>query len=92
MAWIMQDNRPFEEDSIVNPDTPFVGDSPFIFWRIDPNANEGRPYQGLMIGVPILATETAPPAYYDDNRVPAMYYGDIPIYDAHNHIYFAFYS
>jgi hypothetical protein len=58
MAWIMQGNRPVETDSISAPDESFVGDSPYTFWRIYPNANNGRPYQGLMIGVPALATRT----------------------------------
>ena len=83
MAWIMQGNRPFETDSVNNPNTPFVGDSPYIFWRIDPNANEGRPYQGLMVGVPFLASETVPNSYYGNDKLPAMYYGDIPIYKAY---------
>lgn len=83
MAWIMQGNRPFETDSVNNPDTPFVGDSPYIFWRVLPNANEGRPYQGLMIGVPVLSTETVPESYYGTDKLPAMYYGDIPIYKAY---------
>lgn len=83
MAWIMQGDRPFESSSIKAPSTPFIGDSPFIFWRIDPNANNGRPYQGLMIGVPILSIDTVPASYYGEDRLPAMYYGDIPIYKAY---------
>lgn len=83
MAWIMQDNRPVETDSITNPNKAFIDDSPYIMWRINPNANDGRPYQGLMIGVPVLASETAPESYYGDNKLPAMYYGDIPIYKAY---------
>lgn len=70
MAWIMQGNRPVNTGSVTVPGTPFVGDSPYTFWRIDPNANNGRPYQGLMIGIPVL--EPPPPVV-----VPELYYGSV---------------
>ena len=57
MAWIIQNDELVNTDSLGVPDKPFHGDSPNTFWRIDPNANEGMPYVGLMIGVPALATE-----------------------------------
>lgn len=79
----MQDGKPFNTDSLINPNQPFIGDSPYTFWRIDENANGGRPYVGLMIGVPVLAGDVAPDSYYNENKVPRMYYGDIPIYDAY---------
>lgn len=82
MAWIMQGNRPFETDSVNNPNTPFVGDSPYIFWRIDPNANNGRPYQGLMIGVPVL--DPTPPVvnpniFYGNNQTQKIFYGNTAV-------------
>lgn len=83
MAWIMQNGRPFNADSVINPSMPFIGDSPCTFWRIDPNANDGRPYQGLMVGVPFLHSGGGITAYYGDKRVPIFYYGEIPIYDAY---------
>lgn len=83
MAWIMQGNRPVNTDSIAPPNNLFVGDSPYTFWRIDPNANEGRPYQGLMIGIPFLHSGGGITAYWGDKRVPIFYWGEIPIYDAY---------
>lgn len=55
MAWIMQGNRPVNTGSVAVPGTPFVGDSPYTFWRIDPNANGGMPYVPMMIGVPVIS-------------------------------------
>lgn len=55
MAWIIQNNELTNTDFVNVPDKPFHGDSPYTFWRIDPNANEGMPYVGLMIGVPVLS-------------------------------------
>lgn len=60
MAWIIQNNHLVNTDAVGVPDTPFHGDSPYTFWRIDPNANEGMPYVGLMIGVPVLNPEPPP--------------------------------
>ena len=54
--WLMENNRLTNEYFLATPPKPFVGDSPYTFWRINPNANNGRPYQGLMIGVPVLAS------------------------------------
>jgi hypothetical protein len=59
MAWIIQSGQLVNTDAVGVPDTPFHGDSPYTFWRIDPNANEGMPYVGLMIGVPVLAPSGA---------------------------------
>ena len=82
MAWIMQGDRPVNTGSVAAPGTPFVGDSPYTFWRIDPNANNGRPYQGLMIGVPVL--DPTPPVvvpniYYSNSEVHEMYFGDCEV-------------
>lgn len=60
MAWIIQNDELINTDFVNVPDKPFHGDSPYTFWRIDPNANEGMPYVGLMIGVPVLAPEPPP--------------------------------
>lgn len=57
MAWIIQNDKLVNTNSVNTPDKPFVNDSPYTFWRIDPNANEGMPYVGLMIGVPVLSGE-----------------------------------
>jgi hypothetical protein len=54
MAWIIQNDELVNTDALGVPDKPFHGDSPYTFWRIDPNANDGMPYVGLMIGVPVL--------------------------------------
>lgn len=54
MAWIIQNNELTNTDFVSLPDRPFHGDSPYTFWRIDPNANEGMPYVGLMIERPLL--------------------------------------
>ena len=59
-GWIMQNGELTNTDFLSLPDEPFHGDSPYTFWRIDPNANEGMPYVGLMIGVPALAPEPPP--------------------------------
>ena len=73
MAWIMQGNRPVETDSVPNPSTPFVGDSPYTFWRIKSNVNGGKPYIGLMVGVPALQESTI---YCGDIQVTNIYCGD----------------
>lgn len=86
MAWIMQGNRPVETDSIPNPSTPFVGDSPYTFWRIDPNANNGHPYQGLMIGVPVISPEppvTTPNIYFGSSKIVGVYYGTQAVNDVY---------
>ena len=58
MAWVIQNNKLVNTDAIGVPSKPFVGDSPYIFWRIHPQVNDGYPYVGLMIGVPALASKT----------------------------------
>lgn len=78
MAWIIQNDELVNTDFMSIPDKPFHGDSPYTFWRIDPNANEGMPYVGLMIGVPVLAPE--PPVivtdiYFGSSAVRSMYFG-----------------
>lgn len=55
MAWIIQNSELTNTDFLDLPDEPFHGDSPYTFWRIDPNANEGMPYAPMMIGVPVIA-------------------------------------
>lgn len=57
MAWIMVGDQLTNTDFPTQPGKPFVSDSPYTMWRIDPNANDGMPYLGLMIGVPALAKE-----------------------------------
>jgi len=74
MAWIMQNNKLTNTDSINVPNKPFIDDSPFTFWRIDPNANNGRPYVGLMVGVPNLAPPPEEiidylPIYYQKEKI-----------------------
>ena len=54
MAWVIQDNTLTNTDFIALPDTPFVGDSPYTMWRIDPNVNNGMPFSPLMIGLPVI--------------------------------------
>ena len=75
MAWIIQNNELVNTDFVIVPGKPFVGDSPYTFWRIDPNANEGMPYVGLMIGVPVLAPEPPPPMYIQPSRPLIHVYG-----------------
>ena len=87
MAWIIQSGQLVNTDAVGVPDTPFHGDSPYTFWRIDPNANEGMPYVGLMIGVPVLNPEppvVAPNVYYGNIRVSNMCFGSCKI----NAVYF----
>ena len=79
MAWIMQGNRPVNTDSITTPGAPFVGDSPFTFWRINPNVNGGRPYVGLMIGVPALRDVSSSTIYCGDTQLTKIYCGDLPV-------------
>ena len=55
MSWVMQNGVLFNTDSLAAPDTPFRGDSPRTFWRIDPNVNGGMPAIPLMIGVPAIS-------------------------------------
>lgn len=57
--WIIQNDKLTNTDFLSTPDKPFHGDSPYTFWRIDPNANDGMPYVGLMIGVPVLVQDGA---------------------------------
>ena len=75
MAWIIQSGQLVNTDAVGVPDTPFHGDSPYTFWRIDPNANEGMPYVGLMIGVPALAPEPPPPMEIQPARPLIHAYG-----------------
>lgn len=57
MAWIIQNNKLTNTDFVNLPSTPFHGSCPYMFWRCDPNINNGMPYLRLMIGVPALAKE-----------------------------------
>lgn len=59
MAWIMVGDQLTNTDFPAIPGKPFVGDSPYTMWRIDPNANDGMPYLGLMIGLPKIAAKGA---------------------------------
>lgn len=68
MAWIMVGDQLTNTDFPALPGKPFVGDSPYTMWRIDPNANDGMPYLGLMIGLPVLAPEPEPPMYIEPVR------------------------
>ena len=63
--WLMENNRLTNEYFLATPSKPFVGDSPYTFWRIDPNINSGMPYVGLMIGVPALAPLPTSGAFKD---------------------------
>jgi hypothetical protein len=63
MAWIIQNDELTNTDFLSTPDKPFRGDSPYTFWRVDENVNDGMPYIGLMIGVPALAPE--PPIHVE---------------------------
>lgn len=56
MAWIMVGDQLTNTDFPTQPGKPFVGDSPYTMWRIDPNANDGMPYLGMMIGLPVIAS------------------------------------
>ena len=75
MAWIIHSGQLVNTDAVGVPDTPFHGDSPYTFWRIDPNINNGRPYVGLMIGVPALAPEPPPPMEIQPARPLIHAYG-----------------
>jgi len=79
MAWIMQNNKPVNTDSVPVPNAPFHGDSPFTFWRINPNINNGRPYVGLMLGVPNAPSPQTSNYYIGNQRVINMYLGDEPV-------------
>lgn len=59
MAWIILNDELTNTDFLSTPDKPFRGDSPYTFWRVDENVNDGMPYVGLMIGVPVLAQDGA---------------------------------
>lgn len=54
MAWVIIGNQLTNTDFISLPDKPFVGDSPYTMWRIDPNINNGMPFVPLMIDLPAL--------------------------------------
>ena len=51
MSWVIIDNQLTNTEFIAMPEKPFVGDSPFTMWRIDPNINNGMPFSPLMIGL-----------------------------------------
>jgi hypothetical protein len=55
MTWIIQNNQLINDECINDGTKPCVGDSPYTMWRIDPNANGGKPYSPLMIGVAVLS-------------------------------------
>lgn len=57
MAWIIQDGQLINDEFINSSSKPFVGDSPYSMWRIDPNANGGMPFMPLMIGIAKLPQE-----------------------------------
>ena len=86
MAWIMVGDQLTNTDFPEIPGKPFVGDSPYTMWRIDPNANDGMPYLGLMIGLPVFAPE--PPVllhdlYFGSILPERLFYGDTEITDAY---------
>lgn len=54
MAWVIQGGKLTNTDFLEIPDKPFVGDSPYTMWRIDPDINNGRPFSPLMINLPAL--------------------------------------
>lgn len=54
MSWVIIDNQLTNTEFIAMPEKPFVGDSPFTMWRIDPNINNGMPFSPLMIGLPVI--------------------------------------
>ena len=53
--WKIQDGELTNTEFIPLPERPFVGDSPYTMWRIDPDINNGMPFSPLMIGLPTLA-------------------------------------
>jgi hypothetical protein len=55
MAWIIQGGQLTNTEFPAIPDKPFHGDSPYTFWRIDENINNGMPFSPLMIGLPAIA-------------------------------------
>jgi hypothetical protein len=57
-AWAVDGDVTFHTDSIQTPNAPFQGDSPYNFWRINPNVNNGNPYIGLTIQEPLLGAFT----------------------------------
>ena len=82
MAWIIQNNQLINDEFINVGTKPFVGDSPYTMWRIDPNANGGIPYSPLMIGVAVVSQEIfcgdiqVTNIYCGDTRVTKVYCGD----------------
>ena len=72
MAWIIQDGELTNTEFIALPARPFVGDSPYTMWRIDPDINNGMPYSPLMIGVPQY---TPPPMTIQPSRPLIHVYG-----------------
>lgn len=54
MSWVIIDNQLTNTEFIAMPEKPFVGDSPFTMWRIDPNINNGMPFSPLMPDRPLL--------------------------------------
>lgn len=71
MAWIIQNNELTNTDFTSLPDKPFVGDSPYTMWRIDPDINNGKPFSPLMIGLPV----TTPNIYFGSIEIASIYYG-----------------
>lgn len=67
-GWTIQ-NGELTNSAFINAGTkPFVGDSPYTMWRIEPNANGGMPFIPLMIGVAKLAPEPPPPMEIQPSR------------------------
>ena len=77
MAWIIKNNQLINDECINVGTKPFVGDSPYTMWRIDPNANGGIPYSPLMIGVAATVPTPPPtgvPFYYNGNQMTEVIY------------------
>lgn len=82
MAWIIQNNKLVNTSAVNIPSKPFIGDSPYTFWRIDANINNGKPYVGLMIGVPALNPEPPvvnPNIFYGNNQTQKIFYGNTAV-------------
>ena len=84
MAWVIQNNKLVNTDGMNTPSKPFIGDSPYIMWRITPGTNDDKPYLGLMIGVPALAPHpTLNNIFHGSTAVLDIYYGSTHILNAY---------
>ena len=70
--WKIQDGELTNTEFIPLPERPFVGDSPYTMWRIDPDINNGMPFSPLMIGLPQY---TPPPMEIQPSRPLIHAYG-----------------